>query len=110
MPATVHHNSMGRKTVVTTDKYGTERVYKFRPAREGVGVEPQDGYTPVVLKALWDEGVPVEWSPDELTASQRAELNGFCDACGTAEANDQVGANEWVTYCPACEDESAVKA
>jgi hypothetical protein len=29
MPATVHHNSIGRKTVVTTDRYGNERVYKF---------------------------------------------------------------------------------
>jgi len=103
MAATVHHNSMGRKTVVTQDKYGKERVYKFKPATEGVGVEPQENYTPVVLKALWEEGIPVDWSPDDLTARQRAEIDGFCSDCGTAMTQQQVGPNEFDTWCDNCE-------
>jgi len=96
---------MGRKTVVTTDKYGKERVYQFRPCREGVGVEPDptyDGrdYTPVVLQALWDEGVPVDWSPDDLTASERAQLKGFCDDCGDALKSERIGPNEFRIECP----------
>lgn len=104
MSATVHHNSMGYKTVVTRDKYGTERVYQFAPAKEGVGVRAQDGYTPVVLKALWNESVPVDWSPDELTASQRAQIDGFCDDCGEAMTHQQVGPNEFKTWCGNCEN------
>lgn len=103
MPATVHHNSMGRKTVVTTDRHGNERVYKFRPVRDGVGVEAEDGYTPVVLQALWDEGIPVDWSPDDLTRTERAQLDGFCDDCGTAIQQNQIGPNEFDCYCPQCE-------
>jgi len=103
MAATVHHESMGRKTVVTTDKYGTERVYRFRPA-DGLGVEPEGGYTPVVLKALWDEGIPVDWSRDELTASQRAQLDGFCDDCGSAIQSQQVGPDEHARWCPECDE------
>jgi len=107
MPATVHHNAMGRKTVVTTDRYGNERVYKFKPARDGVGVEPEDGYTPVVLKALWDEGIPVEWSPDDLSDSERAQLDGFCDDCGAAIREQQVGMNEFERWCPQCEQRAS---
>ena len=102
MAATVHHNSMGYKTVVTTDRYGKEHVYRFKPAREGVGIRPQDGYTPVVLEALWGEGIPVEWDPDDLSASQRAQLDGFCDDCGAALTHEQVGPNEFDTYCDEC--------
>ena len=93
---------MGRKTVVTADKYGRERVYHFGNDR-GVAV-PKDGYTPVVLKALWNEGIPVDWSPDDLTPSERAQLDTFCDDCGTAFRHDQIGRDEWDTYCPECDD------
>jgi len=105
MSATVHHNSMGYKVVVTSDRYGNERVYKFRPNRGGVGVEPDpndDGrdYTPVVLQALWNEAVPVDWSPDDLTADERAELDGFCDECGEAIQEQQIGMDEFRRECP----------
>ena len=103
MPAKVYHNSMGRKTVVTTDKHGNESIYKFRPVQEGIGVEPEDGYTPVVLKALWQEGIPVDWKPEDLTPSERAQLKGFCDDCGTAIRSRQVAPDEWEYWCPQCE-------
>lgn len=102
MPATVHHQSMGRKTVVTTDKYGRETVYNFRPNRDGIGVVPQDGYTPPVLKALWDESIPVDWSPDDLTPTQRTQLKGFCDDCGTKIQSTQIGPEEFEYHCPNC--------
>jgi len=103
MPAKVYHNSMGRKTVVTTDKHGNESVYRFRPAKgEKIGVEPEDGYTPVVLKALWNEGIPVQWKPEDLTPSERAQLKGFCDDCGTAIQTKQV-VDGWEYRCPQCD-------
>jgi hypothetical protein len=105
MPATVHHNSMGYKTVVTTDRYGTERTYRFKPPADGIAVQPQDGYTPVVLQALWNEGIPVDWSPDDLTANERAQLDGFCNDCGSAIREVQVGPSDFNRYCPECDNE-----
>lgn len=104
MSATVHHHAMGHKTVVTRDKYGVEHTYEFHPSKEGISVEPRDGYTPVVLKALWDEGVPVQWDPDDLSASERKQLDGFCDDCGTAINHRQVGPDEWEDYCESCDE------
>jgi hypothetical protein len=112
MPTTVYHNSMGYKTVVTSDRYGNERIYRFRPDRDGVGVEPHpndDGrdYTPVVLKALWNEGIPVDWSPDDFSADERAQLDGFCDDCGAAIREQQAGMNEFERWCPQCEHQAS---
>lgn len=101
MATSVHNESMGRKTVVTRDKYGNERVYRFKVVR-GVARPIGDGrdYTPPVLKALWNDGVPVDWSPDELTPSELSEIDGFCDECGESLKHEQVGPTEFETYCP----------
>jgi len=105
MRAKVQFGSMGRITVTTIDKYGNTRNYRFN-ANSGAAT-PQDGYTPVVLKALWDEGVPVDWSPDELTASQRAQIDGFCSECGSKLNHQQVGRDDYETWCGECDKNPA---
>lgn len=109
MSAEVERLAMGRVVVVTRDRYENERVYEFKPAGNSFMVEPTgDGrkYTPVVLKALWDEGIVVDWDPDELTADERAQLNGFCDDCGTAIHSQQVARDKFRYWCPDCEEET----
>lgn len=113
MPVEVIHEAMGHVTVITIDKYENTREYKFKPASDGLGVEPYgDGrkYTPVVLQALWEDGIVVDWSPDDLTADERAEIDGFCDDCGTAITSQQVGRDEFKQWCPECETKELVEA
>lgn len=103
MAVEVNHLAMGYITVTTVDKYDNTNTYEFR--KKGGVAQPKDGYTPVVLKALWQEGIPVDWDPDELTASQRAEIDGFCDDCGTPLRSKQVAADEYIEGCPECDQE-----
>jgi len=105
MATEVNRLSMGHVRVTTIDRYGNTRHYDFRPAREGVGLEPSgDGrkYTPVVLQAMWEDGLVVNWDPDDLTADERAQIDGFCDECGTEIRQVQVGHAEWENHCGGC--------
>lgn len=94
---------MGRKTVVTTDKYGNQKTYNFKPNPNGIGVTPENGYTPVVLKTLWNAGIPVNWSPNNLSPTERSEIDGFCDRCGTEIKQNQIAPREFNHYCPKCD-------
>ena len=75
MATHIEHKWQGRIDVVTEDLYGNTRRYRFKRRNGGVA-EPQDGYTLTVLEALWDEGVPVEWSHDDLSPQDREQVVG----------------------------------
>lgn len=105
MATEVHRLSMGRVQVTTIDRYDNRRHYEFRPeGPHGTLTPTGDGrkYTPVVLQAMWEEGLVVDWDPDELTADERAKLDGFCDDCGTAIRQQQVGPSTWENHCDGC--------
>lgn len=105
MATEIQHLAMGRVQVTTIDRYDNRRHYEFRRSRDGLGLEPTgDGrkYTPVVLQAMWNEGLVVNWDPDDLTADERAKIDGFCDDCGTAIRQQQVGPDEWENHCDGC--------
>lgn len=102
MPASVYDLAMGRKEVVTTDKYGNTRTYEFRRRRDGAVLEPVDDYTLAALEALWDEGIPVEWDPSDLTAQERRELDSFCTICASALTHTQTGPRSFETRCEEC--------
>lgn len=72
MPTKIHYGAMHRVYVTTIDKYDHSKTYEFK--NEGGVVKPKDGYTLTVLQALWDEGIPVDWSLDELHPNEREEF------------------------------------
>lgn len=57
----------GHGVVVTSeDRYGRTRSYQFLPGEFGVVRPTSDGYTSGVLKALWNTGVVVDWSTEDI--------------------------------------------
>lgn len=103
--ATIIESSAGFVRATTIDKYGNTNQYDFR-RRYGVLTPYGDGrpYTATVLNALWEDGQAVDWSPSDLTASERKQLKGFCDDCGTGITHRQVGPDEWEDYCEHCDE------
>lgn len=114
MPTKVRRIGGGRVQVVTIDKYGSTRTYEFAMDRGlAVPVGSGRGYSPAALKALWEKGIPVEWSPEDLTRTERAKIDGFCDECGselrqTRVATDAGDPEVWETKCENCDEVVAV--